>query len=102
MSMKLFAAVYTYDPDNPLIEEYRPAHREFIGKLAAQGTIHGSGPFTDGSGGALIVLSMCQQSTLADAKAIMNNDPFFIHGAIDSRSFHTWNPVINSFGYDPS
>ena len=80
MLMSIFAVVYHYPADSEKIANVRPKHREFIAGLKSEGKIIGSGPFTDGSGGAL-----------------MNSDPFYVEGALTGRSFHTWNPVINSF-----
>ncbi|MCS4536338.1 YciI family protein [Corynebacterium sp. HS2168-gen11] len=99
--MTHFAILYSYDPNSPLIAEIRPAHREFLGKLKEDGILVGSGPFTDGDGGALIVIRLSDTATLADAQALMDQDPFFTGGALgegnDNRQFNTWNPVLNVF-----
>ncbi len=96
--MTYFAVTYTYSPDSEDIVDLRPGHREFIGGLKEKGQIVGSGPFTDGEGGALIVIGLGDGSTLADAEALMNKDPFHIEGALDNRSIRIWNPVIKTFG----
>lgn len=95
-NMNLVATIYTYAADSEKIAQIRPRHRDFIAELNSAGKILGSGPFTDGEGGALIVLKLPEGSSLDDARAIMDRDPFYVEGAVDSRSFHTWNPVINS------
>ena len=96
--MKYFAVSYEYNPQNPAIAENRPAHREFIGDLNEKGIILGSGPFTDSKGGALIVLQFTDEATeVAEAIKIMDQDPFFVCGAVPARAFREWNPVINSF-----
>ena len=95
--MTYFAVTYTYDPDSEEIANLRPVHREFIGSLKGKGQIVGSGPFTDGEGGALIVLELGDGSTLADAEQIMNGDPFHTGGVLDGRSIRQWNPVISTF-----
>ncbi|ANE04236.1 YciI family protein [Corynebacterium crudilactis] len=95
--MTYFAVLYTYNPDNEKIVDARPAHREFIATLHGEGKIIGSGPFTDGNGGALISIQLAEGSTVADAEAVMNNDPFYSEGLLDNRVIHTWNPVIKSF-----
>lgn len=96
--MTVFAIEYHYSADSALITEHRPRHREFLAALKEQGKLIGSGPYTDGSGGALILISLDDSATLADAKALMAQDPFHIEGALDGRVFHTWNPVLNVFG----
>lgn len=95
--MTYFAVTYTYNPDSEEIVALRPVHREFIGSLKDRGQIVGSGPFTDGAGGALIVITLEDGSTLADAEQIMNDDPFHTEGVLDGRSIRQWNPVISTF-----
>ena len=86
--MKYIAALYEYDPENPAIADNRPAHREFINGLNAEGKILGSGPFPDAKGGALIVLQFTDETaTIEDAAATMDNDPFFASGAVTARDF---------------
>lgn len=96
--MTYFAVTYTYNPDSEEIVNLRPVHREFIGSLKDKGQIVGSGPFTDGEGGALIVIELEDGSTLADAEQIINQDPFHTGGVLDGRSIRQWNPVISTFG----
>lgn len=95
--MTYFAVTYTYSPDSEEIIRIRPEHREFTASLLADGKIIGSGPFTDGQGGALIVITLDEGSELADAEALMNEDPFFKEGALTNRLIREWNPVIKSF-----
>ncbi|VEH08699.1 YciI family protein [Corynebacterium kutscheri] len=94
--MSYFAFIYHYDPTNDEIAATRPQHREFIASLNKKGQILGSGPFTEGNGGALIVLSLGDTATLDDATAIMNADPFYEQGLVDKREVHAWNPVIGT------
>lgn len=96
--MTYFAVTYTYSPDSEEIVSLRPTHREFIGGLKEKGQIIGSGPFTDGEGGALIVIELEDGSTSADAEALMDQDPFYKEGALENRSIRIWNPVIKTFG----
>ncbi|MDY3126767.1 MAG: YciI family protein [Corynebacterium sp.] len=95
--MKYFAFIYKYNPQDPRIAEVRPAHREFIAKLADENRILGSGPFTDSEGGALIVLQLPTDSEVDKAIAIMDEDPFFSNNLVSRRDVREWNPVINSF-----
>lgn len=98
LPMTYFAVTYTYSPDSDDIVNLRPVHREFIGSLKEDGQIVGSGPFTDGEGGALIIIELEDGATLVDAEALMNKDPFHVEGALDNRSIRMWNPVIKAFG----
>ncbi|PRQ10536.1 hypothetical protein C1Y63_10835 [Corynebacterium sp. 13CS0277] len=99
--MVYIAVLYRYDPASETILAARPDHRAFIGQLHDKGLVLGSGPFTEGNGDALIVLSLPEGQGIDEATSLMNDDPFYTSGALDSREFHAWNPVINSFGYVP-
>ena len=96
--MTVFAIEYHYPADSPQIIELRPAHREVLGKLKEEGKLIGSGPYTDGDGDALIVIQLDDSATIADAEALMADDPFHTNNALTGRMFHTWNPVLNVFG----
>ncbi|MBN9643297.1 YciI family protein [Corynebacterium mendelii] len=93
--MSVFAVFYTYDPASDLIAQHRPEHREFLAMLKADGMLVGSGPFTDEEGGALIVLRVDDDSTVADVEKLMDDDPFKKRGAITGRTIRPWNPVLN-------
>ncbi|MFP7364637.1 YciI family protein [Corynebacterium callunae] len=95
--MTYFAVTYSYSPDSEAVVAARPVHREFVASLLAEGKIVGSGPFTDGEGGALIVIALPEGSTLVDAETVMNNDPFYKEGVLDNRTIQTWNPVSKIF-----
>ena len=71
MNMK-FAVIVDYNPDDPKVPVVRPAHREYLTGLRANGKLAISGPFTEG-GGALIVLeadSKEQAAALMDARSL--------------------------------
>lgn len=95
--MTYFAVTCSYSPDSEAVVELRPTHREFIATLLAEGNIVGSGPFTDGEGGALIVIALPEGSNLVDAETLMNNDPFYKEGVLENRTIQTWNPVSKIF-----
>ena len=95
--MNVFAIEYTYSPDSEAITQIRPRHREFLRELLESGNLIGSGPYTDGDGGALIVIRLPEGSSISDAEQLMDKDPFFLEGALEARTFHTWNPVLNVF-----
>ncbi|MCX7443936.1 YciI family protein [Corynebacterium sp. P7003] len=96
--MNTFVVEYTYPADSSVITEVRPRHREFLAGLKEKGHLIGSGPYTDGDGGALIVIRLPEPASLDDARELMDQDPFHTEGALTARFFHTWNPVLNVFG----
>ncbi|MCC8535881.1 YciI family protein [Xanthomonas axonopodis pv. poinsettiicola] len=61
-------------------------HRDFLDALRAQGRLHLTGGFTDGSGGAYV---LCNVDDLAQAQAIVASDPLVTMQASDL-SVHEW------------
>lgn len=100
--MNTFAILYEYVDDAEKVAAFRPEHREFLGRLADEGTLIGSGPFTDAAGGALIIIRLPEPATAEDAGTLFDQDPFKIHGLITSRTIRTWNPVKNVFKDHPA
>ncbi|AKK03357.1 YciI family protein [Corynebacterium epidermidicanis] len=95
--MSFFAIFYDYPADSHLIAENRPVHREFLAKLKEEGILVGSGPFLDENGGALIIIRLNENATVADAEQLMNADPFHRLGILAGRVIRKWNPVLNIF-----
>lgn len=93
--MKYFAATYTYGEPS-LVDDTRPAHREFIASQLSLGRIVGSGPFADGDQ-ALIILQLPDSATEADAANVLDQDPYTVEGALAAREIREWNPVMNIF-----
>ncbi|NKY59289.1 YciI family protein [Nocardia flavorosea] len=66
---------------------YDPAvgepHRQFLGDLRTRGMLQESGPFTDSTGGAYIVLA----ESRAEAEAVVFTDPLNTSGAADLTVF---------------
>jgi len=93
--MKYFAATYTYG-EQSLVDDTRPAHREFISSQLSLGRIVGSGPLA-GAEQALIILQLPDTATEADAAAILDGDPYTVAGALAAREIREWNPVMNIF-----
>ncbi|MDO4908484.1 MAG: hypothetical protein Q3962_01355 [Corynebacterium sp.] len=88
--MKTYAIEYEYNPENPLIAEIRPAHREFLAGLKTKGMLIGSGPYI--GGGALIVMRVPEGINI---QTIMDDDPFYSQKVLTGRTFREWNPVLN-------
>lgn len=98
--MKHFAIHYTYPHEAEPVVALRPAHREFLKSLLDKGTLVASGPYTDGGGSALIIIRLPESAGVADAEALMNDDPFHREQVLDGRSIREWNPVLNIFRED--
>lgn len=84
-----FAAIIEYG-NHDVIAEYRPKHREYLGKLREQGKLAASGPFTDDSG-ALIVY---ETETADEAEDLLQNDPFRQVGVFQTYKIRPWNQVF--------
>jgi uncharacterized protein YciI len=85
-----FAAVIEYAQDKAKIAEVRPAHRQYLAALKANGQLAVSGPFTDDSG-ALIVY---EADSVAAAEKLLQGDPFHANGIFVKYVLRPWNPVI--------
>lgn len=95
--MNYFAVHYSYADGAEAVVALRPEHREFLKTLRDEGTLVASGPYTDGGGSALILLRLPESATVADAEALMNQDPFHRDRVLDGRTIRAWNPVLNIF-----
>jgi uncharacterized protein len=87
-----FAVIVEYNPDDPKAPVVRPAHREYLTGLSANGKLVISGPFTEG-GGALIVLQADSKEEIA---ALMAADPFVKEGVFQSWVVRPWNPIFSN------
>jgi uncharacterized protein len=89
-AMPLYAVQYAY-VDDPAVGEHRPAHRAYLGGLAAEGTLLVSGPFADeGLPGALLVLTGSSEQQVRD---LLREDPFQQLGLVESVIVREWTPV---------
>lgn len=83
---------YVYDPGaESVITELRPAHREFLSALHAEGILKVSGPWVGGPAGAYLLLATESQAQALEA---LEDDPFHRAGVIAERSVQGWAPVI--------
>lgn len=90
--MAVFAVTYSYTGDVDTRETHRPAHREFLGRLAEQGVNRCSGPFGSGdNAGALLLIEADSEQQALDYLA---EDPFQINGIVTDVSVREWTPVI--------
>lgn len=95
--MTYFAVHYLYADKSEHIVKLRPVHRAWLGSLEDEGILVASGPYTDGLGGALILIRLPESATISDAEELMNNDPFHQEDALAGRTIRVWNPVKNIF-----
>lgn len=89
--MPTFAVQYTYDARLDLQAAIRPEHRDYLRRLAVDGSLLGSGPYTDGVPGALLVFRAQDRVTL---DALLSGDPFARAGLIAATTVRTWDVVL--------
>jgi uncharacterized protein YciI len=75
--------------DDPARLAARPAHRQRLQDLYAQGALLAAGPWNDDSG-ALLVLN----TDHAAAEAIVAADPYFTTPGVQLVSMRTWQPIV--------
>ncbi|MDO4791414.1 MAG: YciI family protein [Buchananella hordeovulneris] len=94
--MAFVAVEYVYNPKNAQeMDRVRPAHREFLASLFAEGKLVASGPYTEGEvPGALLLLDAPDG---AAALAVLEEDPFQRAGLLEEWRARAWNPVIGEF-----
>lgn len=93
--MPTIAVTYTYGGSAEALAEHRPAHREFLRGLAAEGRLVCSGPYDDEPAGALLILSA---PDAREALALLDDDPLLREGVITERTARPWTVVIGSLG----
>jgi uncharacterized protein YciI len=89
--MATFAVRYTYDQRADLQDRVRPEHRAYLRGLAERGLLHGSGPFSDGAPGALLVFEAADRDALA---VLLDDDPFALAGVIADVDVRAWTLVL--------
>jgi uncharacterized protein YciI len=83
----VFAAIYTYkDSTNEQRTALLSEHREWLAELKAESRVLEAGP-TIGEPGALLVFEFVSSP---EATTRLNEDPFFIHGLLESRLITEW------------
>jgi hypothetical protein len=76
----------TYTPVREKVAALRPAHREYLTRLLADGRLVACGPFGDGSGALFIY----EAASLAAAEEILAADPYQIGGAFAHCQLSPW------------
>lgn len=89
-TMSIFAVEYVYAADSVAgRDEYRPAHRAWLGEYADAGRLIASGPYTDGSGALLLFTAESEPALLQE----LAQDPFNTQGFIAGLRVTEWSPV---------
>lgn len=92
--MTLYAVRYDYSEQADARDEHRPAHRDFLGSLAADGVVKLSGPLSGAPDGALIVL---EASDAAAVRTLLLDDPFQQQGLVEHVDVREWTPLLDSW-----
>ena len=82
--------------DDPARLAQRPAHRERLAELAADGRLLAAGPWSDDSG-ALLVFVVDNRDEL---DAILRSDPYYSAPGVTVASLEEWNPVTRNHALD--
>lgn len=87
--MKAFAVEYRYR-DLDLRAQHRAEHVSRLKRLAEKGVILLAGPREDTTGALLVI----RADSLAEAEAIMAEDPYVLHNVIDNMQITGLNLVV--------
>ncbi|WP_087508236.1 YciI family protein [Cellulomonas iranensis] len=89
--MTTFAVHYTYDERADVRDTVRPEHRAWLAQQADAGALLGSGPFTDGDPGALLVFRATDEAAL---RLLLAQDPFAREGLVAATDVRAWDVVL--------
>lgn len=88
--MPCFVVDTRYDSDRDLLQRVRPPHRDYLKRLAEQGTLLAAGPWADDTGG-MVVLRVADR---AELYRVLAEDPYTTEGVATERVIREWNPTI--------
>ncbi len=83
--MQTFVIMYTIVVDRATYEPYLAAHLEYLQTLKQRGVLLLSGPFTDRSGGMILICA----ASYDEAETIARNDPL-VRSGVDRYQLHEW------------
>ncbi len=92
--MSIFAVHYSYVSDTELLNEHRPAHREFLRALVGSGLLAAGAYPAAEEPSALLILEAESEAAVA---SMLDDDPFLRTGAIADRRIQLWDPPIGIF-----
>ena len=84
----MYAVQLAFSDDTSRLE-LRPAHRERLAALAAEGRLLAGGPWSDDTG-ALLVFTVDARADLDD---LLADDPYYTAPGVTVASVREWNPV---------
>ncbi|MGC4190645.1 MAG: YciI family protein [Thermomicrobiales bacterium] len=88
--MPLFVVILKFTDDRDHVLANRPAHREYLMSMLAQGKLVESGPFADDSGGMVIY----EAEDRAAVEQILADDPYAPAGVVVHRDTYEWTRVF--------
>jgi uncharacterized protein YciI len=90
--MSYFAVSWTYTHESSLVDEVRPAHRQYIAQLREAGHIHAAGPWDDATGGLLIFNAPDAGAVFA----LLAADPMVARGVVVGLEVRHWNVIFTA------
>ncbi|WP_347554202.1 YciI family protein [Robbsia sp. KACC 23696] len=81
-----------YIKDTDKINSVRPAHREYLAKIFAEGKLLLAGPYVDGSGATIVY----EADSIDAAHELAKGDPFFYEGVFEHYELKEWKAVFVS------
>lgn len=99
--MSIFVVHYTYSEDTAARDEHRPAHREFLGALAREGTVLLSGPYTSIDEAPDAAMLLVRGSSAAELVELLREDPFQQQGLVEQVAVREWSPIIGQWHDGP-
>ncbi len=89
--MPVFAVHYDYREDSVAARNaHRPEHRAFLDAQTGPVAILATGPYADDPAGALLIF---EGESAAAVEAVLDTDPFALHGLIANRTVREWTQV---------
>lgn len=95
--MTIFAVHYSYSDDTAARDEHRPAHRKFLGDLAADGVVLLSGPYASIEEAPDAALILCAGSSAAELVELLRQDPFQQQGLVEQVAIREWTPILGAW-----
>lgn len=97
--MAFYVIEYRYNRNlRNLVNDFRPAHRNYLRKLEDQGMLISSGFLTDATyDGAMLIV---RADNSADALKLLEEDPFRLNDLIEDVSARQWIPTIGVHAED--
>lgn len=99
--MTIFAVHYTYSDDTAARDGHRPAHREFLGDLAADGVVLLAGAYASTADAPDAALLVVRGESVAEILELLREDPFQQQGLVEQVSAREWTPVLGAWWDGP-